>query len=101
MTGRRRNGVRHPNTPLRKHEDKTVSERLNQDPGTFSFSPRHPIHSHYAIQYVGSRRIGFGLRANYGYWLHLLPTLIMVVIGIYLIVRSRDVATFLFKDEDE
>lgn len=45
--------------------------------------------------------VGFGLRANYGYWLHLLPTLIMVVIGIYLIVRSRDVATFLFKDEDE
>ena len=45
--------------------------------------------------------LGFGSRGEYNYFLHLLPTLIMVASGIYLIVKSRDVAAFLFKDEDE
>ena len=35
------------------------------------------------------------------YLLHLLPTLILMGIGIYLIIKSRDVAAFLFKNEEE
>ena len=35
------------------------------------------------------------------YWLYPFSSVILVVIGIYLIVKSRDVAAFLFKDEDE
>ena len=45
--------------------------------------------------------VGFGSQGVYGYLSHLLPTLLMVAVGIYLIVKSRDVAAFLFKDEDE
>ena len=41
--------------------------------------------------------VGFGSPGPYNYFLHLLPTLIMVAIGIYLIVKSRDVAAFLFR----
>ena len=50
------------------------------------------------VQFGG---VGFGAPGPYNYFLHLLPTLIMVAIGIYLLVKSRDVAAFLFKDEDE
>jgi hypothetical protein len=35
------------------------------------------------------------------FWLYPLSSVIVVVIGLYLIVKSRDVAAFLFKDEDE
>ena len=35
------------------------------------------------------------------YWLYPFSSVILVVIGIYLVVKSRDVAAFLFKDEDE
>ncbi len=35
------------------------------------------------------------------YWFYPLPSLILAVIGICLIVRSRGVAEFLFKDEAE
>lgn len=35
------------------------------------------------------------------YWLYPLSSVVLVAIGIYLIVKSRDVAAFLFKDEDE
>ena len=34
-------------------------------------------------------------------WFYLLPSLLLVVIGIYLIVRSRNVAACLFKGEEE
>ena len=34
-------------------------------------------------------------------FLHLLPTLIQVGIGVYLIVKSREVTAFLFKDQQE
>ena len=37
----------------------------------------------------------------YPYFLHFVPNLILFVIGIYLIVKSRDVAALLFKNEDE
>ena len=37
---------------------------------------------------------------NY-YWLYPLSSVVLVVIGIALIVRSRDIAAFLFKDENE
>jgi hypothetical protein len=34
------------------------------------------------------------------YWLVPVPSLILVIIGIYLIVRSRNVPEYLFKGED-
>ena len=37
---------------------------------------------------------------NY-YWLRPLADMVSVAIGIYLILKSRDVTAFLFKDEDE
>jgi hypothetical protein len=33
--------------------------------------------------------------------IHIVPTLVIIGIGIYLIVRSRDVAALLFKTDDE
>ena len=44
---------------------------------------------------------GVGSGGAYNYFLHLLPTLIMVAIGIYLLVKSRAITAALFKDEDE
>ena len=35
------------------------------------------------------------------YWLYPFAYVIQVAIGIYLIVQSREVAAFLFKDDDE
>jgi uncharacterized membrane protein len=35
------------------------------------------------------------------YWLYPFSYVILVVIGICLVVKSREVAAFLFKDEDE
>jgi hypothetical protein len=35
------------------------------------------------------------------YWLYPLSPVVLVAIGIYLIVKSQDVAAFLFKDENE
>jgi uncharacterized membrane protein HdeD (DUF308 family) len=46
----------------------------------------------------------FGSHGNYYsnyFWVYPLSSVVSVVIGIYLIVKSRDVAAFLFKDEDE
>jgi len=43
---------------------------------------------------------GVGSRADY-FWLSPLSSVIMIAIGIYLIVKSRDVAAYLFKDDDE
>ncbi|MCX6895426.1 MAG: hypothetical protein NTZ16_08030 [Verrucomicrobia bacterium] len=43
---------------------------------------------------------GGGSRSDY-FWLYPLSSVILVGFGIYLIVKSRDVAAFLFKDEDE
>jgi hypothetical protein len=44
---------------------------------------------------------GVGSGGAYNYFLHLLPTLIMVAIGIYLLVKSRAITAALFEDEDE
>jgi hypothetical protein len=44
--------------------------------------------------------VGFGSHRGY-YWLYPLSSVVLLAIGIYLIVKSRDVAAFLFKDEDE
>jgi uncharacterized membrane protein len=35
------------------------------------------------------------------YWFYPVSSVILTAIGIYLIVKSRDVAEFLFKNEDE
>ena len=35
------------------------------------------------------------------YWIYPLSAAVSVVIGIYLVIKSRDVAAFLFKNEDE
>ena len=40
------------------------------------------------------------LHSNY-YWLYPLSSVVSAIIGIYLLVKSRDVAAFLFKVEDE
>ena len=45
--------------------------------------------------------LGPGSQGMYPYFLHFVPNLILFVIGIYLIVKSRDVAALLFKNEDE
>jgi hypothetical protein len=50
------------------------------------------------LQFEG---VGPGSGAAYNYFLHLLPTLVMVAIGIYLLVESRAITAALFKDEDE
>jgi uncharacterized membrane protein len=45
---------------------------------------------------------GIGSSSSKGlYWLYLCASVILIVIGIYFVVKSRDVAAFLFKDEDE
>ena len=49
------------------------------------------------LQAIGSNG---NYHSNY-YWVYPLSSVISVVIGIYLIVKSRDVTAFLFKDEDE
>ena len=43
---------------------------------------------------------GMGSQGSY-FWLYPLSPVIVVAIGIYFIAKSRDVAAFLFKDEDE
>ncbi len=35
------------------------------------------------------------------FWAYPISTVILLVIGVYLIVKSRDVTALLFKDEDE
>ena len=35
------------------------------------------------------------------YWLYPVSSLVLVAIGIYLIIKSKDVVEFLFKNEDE
>jgi hypothetical protein len=44
--------------------------------------------------------VGFGSHGNY-YWRYPLSSVVLVAVGIYLIVRSREVTAFLFKDKDE
>jgi len=39
-----------------KYEIKTTGERLNQDSRTFSFSPWHPIHFEWVIQFAAIQR---------------------------------------------
>jgi len=46
-----------------------------------------------------ARRSGFGPQNEY--WFYLVPPLILMVIGIYLIIKSRDVVECLFKGEAE
>jgi hypothetical protein len=43
---------------------------------------------------------GMGSQNGY-FWLYPFSSVILVAIGIYFVVQSRDVAAFLFKDEDE
>jgi hypothetical protein len=43
---------------------------------------------------------GMGSQGAY-FWLYPFSYVILIAIGIYLVVKSRDVAAFLFKDEDE
>ena len=43
---------------------------------------------------------GVGSRGDY-FWLYPLSSVVLVAIGVYLIVKSRDVTACLFKDEDE
>jgi hypothetical protein len=50
--------------------------------------------------FTGFRIRGDSSQAGY-YWPFWLSYLILPAIGIYLVLKSRDVATFLFKDEDE
>jgi zinc transporter ZupT len=46
--------------------------------------------------------IGFPERTAWNYyWLYLLADVVSVAIGIYLIAKSRNVAAFLFKDEND
>jgi hypothetical protein len=45
-----------------------------------------------------------GSHGNYvsnSFWLYPLSSVVSAAIGIYLVVKSRDVAAFLFRDEDE
>lgn len=35
------------------------------------------------------------------YWLYALTNLILPAVGVYLVLKSRDVTAFLFKDEEE
>ena len=49
------------------------------------------------LQHIGSQDHVYW---NY-YWIYPLSSVVSVSIGIYLVVKSRDVAAFLFKDEDE
>jgi hypothetical protein len=44
---------------------------------------------------------GMGSQGGGYYWLLPFSSVILVAIGIYLVIKSRDVAAFLFKDEDE
>lgn len=44
--------------------------------------------------------VGFGSRGGY-FWLYPLSSVVLLAVGIYLILKSRDVAAFLFKDDDE
>ena len=47
-----------------------------------------------------SQARGVGSRGEY-FWLYPLSSVVLVAIGIYFIVKSRDVTAILFKDEDE
>ena len=49
------------------------------------------------LQAIGSHG---NFYSNY-FWLYPLSSVISVVIGIYLIIKSREITAFLFKDEDE
>jgi hypothetical protein len=42
-----------------------------------------------------------GVTGPGAYWLYPVSSLVLMAIGIYLIVRSKDVVEFLFKNEDE
>ena len=46
-------------------------------------------------------RLAGGNASPGSYWLVPVPSLILVIIGIYLIVKSRNVPEYLFKGEDE
>jgi hypothetical protein len=43
---------------------------------------------------------GVGSRGDY-FWLYPLSSVVLVAIGVYLIVKSRDVVELLFKGDDE
>ena len=53
------------------------------------------------LSMLDSAGLLLGSQGVYAHLLHLLPTLILMGIGIYLIIKSRDVAAFLFKNEEE
>ena len=47
------------------------------------------------------RASGVGSRGDYFFWVYPLSSVVLVAIGICLIVKSREVAEYLFKGDDE
>jgi len=41
------------------------------------------------------------IHGPHDYWLYPVSSVVLVALGVYLIVKSRDVAEFLFKNEEE
>ena len=89
--------VRHPGTTPKNMKTKQLANVLIKILGLSVL-----VHS---IPGIGSGVFFFtrarGVSSSGDGWLYALTTVIVPVIGIIFIVKSRDIATFLFKNEDE